>query len=289
MRVAPALMFSALLATGANAADYLRGPISAEPVRPAQSASMDWSGFYVGAQAVYNNAYVDQTSLGPRTGAAGFPNLGVNSVAGELLRFGKPHVGGGGFGGFAGYNTQWDDVILGLEVDYNSAGFTASTVSPSLTRALRDPTNTTTNARFWDTTLGGTARTTVRDVTAFKVRVGASYDRFLPYLAGGFVVGRASSRSTVLGTTQQYEMQPILDPVTSQVIGYNRINLSGVIPANASLKDEGWRWGYTVGAGMDVALTENIFLRGAWDYTQFGTGSVRTGIHGFKGGAGVKF
>lgn len=285
MRLAPALLITMLATTGADAADYLRGPISSEAPAPAPT-TIDWSGTYVGLHAAANNAMVNQSTVSTRLAAASFPNTGVSTTAGNLLAFGRTHETGFGFGGFLGYNTQWDDVILGAEVDYTRGGISATSTSPSVYRPLADGTSTT---RAWDTTIGGQARTVVHDLTTFKVRVGAAFDRFLPFVSAGVAIGRLSTRATSTGSTQFYELQPVLDPVTAQIIGYTRINLQPVYAANGNIKDDGWRWGYNIGAGVDVAVTDNFFLRGGWEYTQFGTGSVRTAIHAFKGGAAVKF
>ena len=42
---------------------------------------------------------------------------------------------GGGFGGFVGYNTQWESVVIGLEASYNSTTVLGS-ASGSLTRVV---------------------------------------------------------------------------------------------------------------------------------------------------------
>jgi opacity protein-like surface antigen len=286
MRLAPALMFTVLATTGAHAADYLRGPISPEPTRAATS-SFDWSGAYVGINAIFNNAYVDQRNMSTPVAGATFPNTTVTTNVPPLIHFGNVHTTGGGFGGYFGYNTQWDDIVLGAEIDYNQAGLRARSGSSTISRNLVDTANT---AQLWDTTLGGEANSHIRDITTAKLRVGVAYfDRFLPFVSGGISIGRISSSASTTGTTQLFELQPILDPVTSQIIGYSRINLTGVVPGNGYVKDSGWRWGYNLGAGMDVGLTENIILRGAWEYSTFGTGRVRTAVNSFKGGAAIKF
>ena len=44
----------------------------------------------------------------------------------------KSVTGGASYGGFIGYNWQWDDVVLGAELNYNhmSLGMTARTIRP---------------------------------------------------------------------------------------------------------------------------------------------------------------
>ena len=49
-------------------------------------------------------------------------------------------------------------------------------------------------------------------------------------------------------------------------------------------------YGYTAGIGMDVALMQNVFIRGEWEYVQFGNfHNLRTNINSVRGGVGIKF
>jgi outer membrane immunogenic protein len=49
-------------------------------------------------------------------------------------------------------------------------------------------------------------------------------------------------------------------------------------------------WGYSVGAGLDWALTPNIFVRGEFDFDQFAPiSNVSVTIAGGRLGAGLKF
>jgi outer membrane immunogenic protein len=49
-------------------------------------------------------------------------------------------------------------------------------------------------------------------------------------------------------------------------------------------------YGFSVGGGLDVALTPNFFLRGEFEYVQFAPISNNTAsISTVRGGAGFKF
>jgi opacity protein-like surface antigen len=49
-------------------------------------------------------------------------------------------------------------------------------------------------------------------------------------------------------------------------------------------------WGFTVGAGLDFAVTQNIFLRAEYEYVQFTpVAGVEININSGRAGLGVKF
>jgi opacity protein-like surface antigen len=49
-------------------------------------------------------------------------------------------------------------------------------------------------------------------------------------------------------------------------------------------------YGLTIGAGLDVALTRNIFLRAEYEYLQFQpVASTIVQINTVRAGAGIKF
>jgi opacity protein-like surface antigen len=100
---------------------------------------------------------------------------------------------------------------------------------------------------------------------------------FLPYGFVGMVVGMGSysisthvdldcTNGITIGECQGYP----LDPRSAQ--------------SNALL------WGYSVGAGLDWALTPNIFLRGEFDFDQFApVSNISLALVSGRVGAGFKF
>src|ERR1044072_7745287 len=108
------------IAHSASAADlgdsFLRGSTVIS-----QPGGNRWDGVYFGAHAGWTTASADfsgatkdllQTSLREST----FANI-VTVPAWKVL--GKADTTGSSFGGFIGYNTQWDGAILGIEGTYN--------------------------------------------------------------------------------------------------------------------------------------------------------------------------
>lgn len=74
---------------------------------------------------------------------------------------------------------------------------------------------------------------------AIRTRVGFSLDRFLPYIAGGLAVSRAK-------------------------FSYDMTQEDAIISSTLT--------GWTLGAGLDYAASDNLILRGEYRYSDFGNG-----------------
>src|SRR3984885_2698153 len=118
---------------------------------PAFKTVYDWTGFYIGGHVGYGGG-----SLGP----------GTNPVPAQGV-FLPPSVTGFIGGYQAGYNRQFSDhVVLGIEAD---ATFESPVDAPRQAPASFNATND-----YYSTVRG---------------RVGYAFDRWLPYLTGGFAWG----------------------------------------------------------------------------------------------------
>src|ERR1700739_729371 len=98
---------------------------------------VNWQGYYVGGQAGYGwsnenfngstsnmiAAMLNDTIIESQMGVSNW-NLGLGKQSSHLSAFGA----------FAGYNAQWDDVVLGVEANYMHGSFGGS---DSATPALR--------------------------------------------------------------------------------------------------------------------------------------------------------
>lgn len=282
MRRATALAMMTLMATTAHAADYLRGPLPEPAMRAPAPQAYDWSGFTIAVLGAHGTGKVDQSTLSTDVANATFPDLGGTSLIAGLVNYGRPTLRGNGFSVAFGYNTMWDDVVVGAEAEYTQLSGVATSAFGPIGRDLYSSTSTSTS---WDTNVSGTARTRVRDYTVGRFRVGTAFDRFLPYATLGIAVGRTSSSAQLTGTTQQYYHD--LDPTTSLP---RATAVSGVIPGNGMTKTSAMTWGYALGAGIDVAITDGIFLRGQYEYLGFGgSKNASLGMNTFKGGIGAKF
>jgi len=251
--------------------DFLRG---SETVGPGTFTR--WSGFYVGGQIGYTNGNADfshstqsgvayalrQTDLELQFAPSTWQVLGTanNSIA--------------SFGGFIGYNTQWEDAIFGVEANINRAGLNLHALSTPIGPLLTAPDS---QGATHTVTMSGTGSITNLDFATLRFRAGYVVGNFMPYAFVGPAFGLANIAVGVTGNNVQCTTTtPILCasfPFTT-TYGLN----SAVL------------YGFTVGGGVDVALTQNIFLRAEVEYDNFDPppGIPLSLITG-RVGAGLKF
>jgi outer membrane immunogenic protein len=222
----------------ASAADMpiLRGAIR-EPA-PACCLAV-WQGFYVGGQAGYGSSTMGLEQFSPvPTSNLVWPFLNDATHRASM------------FGGFAGYNAQYENVVLGFEANYMHGTFTGSSVAERI-----------------DTT-GRTFRSfgamTVKDFGSLRVRGGYTMGSFMPYLFAGLGLGRADTARSMTVT----------DGVQSSTISSDTNNQ--------------FVHGFAAGGGLDWMVFGGLFVRAEYEYLQF-TSTVNTNIHSFRGGVGYKF
>src|SRR6516165_10031751 len=113
--------------SGAHAADLPDMPIL-RGTQGLSTSTVNWQGFYVGGQGGYGSS--DDKFSGTNSDLLGA--LLDHNVIQEMqvsqwnLGLGGISQRSGGYGAFAGYNWQWDDVVLGLEASYLHGSFGAS-------------------------------------------------------------------------------------------------------------------------------------------------------------------
>src|SRR5262245_29573803 len=117
------------LASTALAADYelptLRGSSPYEPVVPVYTR---WTGFYAGGQVGYSAAHTDFSQV-PASLTAFDPLVPFTAPFGAVSAWatmGTNTSSAASYGAFVGYNTQWDEVVLGFEVNYNHTSLSTS-------------------------------------------------------------------------------------------------------------------------------------------------------------------
>ena len=159
-----ALLAAAVCGGGATAADmpddsWLRGSYTEE----GPPSHVRWDGVLLGAQYGYSNLTVD---FADATTAVTLPQSTTNSTQ---------------FGGFLGYNIQWDNLVLGVDGGYNRPS--------SLNKSV----------------VSGTASSSLKlvDYATFRARAGYAFGQFLPYGFVGAAAGRmnySTVSSTVTGS-----------------------------------------------------------------------------------------
>ena len=267
--VLAAMMFGT--AAGAQAADmpdFLRGSVG----QPAPT--VNWQGFYVGGQAGYGSSDENFNGSTANMTQALLANTLIESAMGVAqwnLGLGKESAQSSGFGAFAGYNWQWDDVVVGLDMSYlhgNFGGQATATEARSSDTALAD-------GNFHSVTATSAASIAISDMATFRGRAAYSFGCFLPYVFAGFALGNADIARSI----------NVQDVVSATQFGPG----TALAPLNTTdLESNHLIYGYTAGLGVDVHLIGGLFLRAEWEYLRF-TAAVDTSVNTVRAGLGYKF
>lgn len=170
---------------------------------------------------------------------------------------------GRSYGAFIGYSFQWDQLVLGADLSYNRTSGLDSSVYDGMTRIVTPSTGTDT------VTIIGAASANLKEYATLRARAGYAFGQFLPYGFAGGVVGR---------------------------FDYTRdfyLNVTGADNGTYTLyetKNNAIVAGVTLGLGLDVALTPNVFLRGEWEHNIFAEfDGIRVNTNTARVGLGVRF
>ncbi len=266
----------AFAAPAAHAADlgdsWLRGSM---PAYGDSEPTGAWGGFYIGVQGGYSNANVDFGTANSSQIAYILRNLAVEQerrISGATV-LPERDVRGGNYGFLVGYNTQWEDVVLGVELGY--------------TRLNLDATASDSN-RFWTATTNGytynvglesSAQVKLTDYLTFRGRAGYDLGNFLPYATLGLAVGRAD----VTRSANVYLCEDTTGSTPPACA-------AGLYGSASERKKDTYAVGIAAGLGLDILLTENLFLRGEYEYVRFGSfENVNADLHTVRGAVAAKF
>ena len=265
------------------------------PVRPrfvpGTPVSFRWQGLYLGAHGGYSNAGADFGS-------------GTSSLIGYILRndvvlshvqnwttLGKSDTDKMTYGGFAGYNFQANEIVFGLEGNYNRVAPDGlhNASSDSMTRTFNDDSVAPAGHHFFYTaTVSSAVSARVTDFATVRARAGYALDRFLPY---AFIGGAIGSVDTVRSATVSYTRVDIPDvtvPPAPVITPLPNFNFGP--QTQADRRDGAIAYGYAVGLGVDVAIMPNVFMRAEWEYLQFvPVQDVRLNLNSVRAGLGIKF
>ncbi|MGL4262227.1 MAG: outer membrane protein [Afipia sp.] len=274
-RIVLAMMLAGAV-QGAQAADYpddepiLRGSFPEGLSRRVTR----WQGFYVGGQAAYGSS--DHNFNGATKDIAA-QQLALTTVEQVLAVSTWPVIGGkvshqhAAFGGFAGYNAQWGDTVLGVDASYMHGTFGAKASGTMARQITVDDVN-------YSATATSAASINYTDVLTLRGRAGYAIGSFLPYAFGGVALGLAdSNRSSTIRSRGTYVGT-----------GVPTISDYDVTYSNADNRHGRLMVGYTFGVGAEAMLFGNFFARGEWEYIRF-TGPIDTNINTVRGGLGYRF
>ena len=189
-------------------------------------ATYDWTGFYLGANAgiSWNNSGVDNNF---DVDGDGINDLN-NKIEGDQTAFTA--------GGIVGYNYQIDQIVLGVEADFNYLGFSDSN-SRSVDVIGLDGIDTITGKSSFEADWFGTIRG----------RLGYAIDNVLIYGTGGLAYGHMSADGKVTAS------------------------LAGDTVGTWKGSTDSTNWGWTVGGGMEYGI-DNWSLGLEYLYVDLGSG-----------------
>lgn len=302
--LAPLMLPVTLIEARAADLDYgvLRGP----EYEPAPQV-INWSGGYFGAQGGYSSSTADfKNAYKPLVRSiTAYSTAESDFSASTMLSPRSQGVAAGSFGGYAGYNYSYDNIVLGMEVDY--------------TRFDRTIITNDSIARFKTNSLGyietvdidGSASRRIEDYGTIRARAGYAIDNFLPFVTAGVAIGRVQVVDRVSVRDYGYDQAAYKanqalttgngSPTYVNNFGYasfSQTNPGTSIPAAgtvAGVNKTKIVGGITLGAGVEYALTSNIVLRGEYQYVvlnDFGTNpnynqATITNQNGWRGGIGM--
>jgi len=271
------LLLAALVTAlpAAHAADWPgEGPLrgSFQPPAPAGSTGVRWDGIVFGAQFGLSNMNTDYShATQPLIGS-----LITNSTVSNEVRpqdwVLMPNATSSGrqYGGFVGYNMQWDDVVVGFDVTYNRGVNLGTSASGSIRRVVG-----TSDGVAHDIGALSTASITLLDYAALRFRAGYTFGQFMPFAVLGAAVGRFDQSTSV-------EFRDV------QTSGGGTSTFAP--PVATSGKQNSYVGGFVGGLGVDIALLPNVFLRAEWEYAGFAkVNGISTSMNTGRVGVGVRF
>jgi outer membrane immunogenic protein len=236
----------------------------------------DWRGFYIGGLVSYSDVGADfsNATQGPIALSLQQTQVEAQFAPSSWQVLGSAFNGAAGFGGFAGYNAEYlssyGKVVLGVEANYEHSMVSLVAPNTPISRLV------TLNSGTVDSvTITGAGTLANLDFATLRGRAGWDFNGLLPYMFAGLAVGNTNLNFTETTTLVQNVGTPTVQTF--------------VFPGSAGRSSE-WLWGYAVGAGLDVALTHNFFLRGEYEYVQFQPAdNTVIEINSVRVGGGFKF
>ncbi|MFY9688058.1 MAG: outer membrane beta-barrel protein [Pseudolabrys sp.] len=253
----------------AGAADWpLRGSL------PPQPTYVRWDGWQFGVEAGWGNFRNDFGNSTSPLVAFILRNTTAESEFAPSTWTTLPSgtTNGPVFGGYLGYNMQWEQLVLGVDFGYKYANI-ATGANDSIARQF------VTSDQFLNTvSIDARSQMKLVDYATFRARAGYAWGQFLPYAMVGIAAGRFNYGTTV---TVNYTGTPI-PPAPG--LPFDITNTASSGKTNAVVA------GAVAGLGIDYAVTPGMYLRAEWEYVAFApVNGSRSNINTGKVGVGAHF
>ncbi|AWN46166.1 porin [Methylobacterium terrae] len=284
-----------------RAADLDFGVLRGGSYEPAAAPSLaNWEGIYVGGHGGWSSASFGFGDVFRDPVAQALRATAIETTLGAsgLMHARDMRRDGTSFGAFAGVNYQFDDTVVGVELDYTHLGLTGRS-SDAINRYQIDSAGYLRGAK-----LSGDASTRMDDYATLRARVGYAIGDFLPFVTGGFAIGRAQIAQTVAVRGYEYDQAAYRSNQTadpSQRVYVNNYGYktflqndpgSSVLAAPDIFRPtkEKIVGGIAAGAGIEYAITPNLILRAEYQYVLFNDfDGHKLNLNTVRGGAAVKF
>ena len=260
-----AVMFGAVSSVHAADLPALRGGFY-----DGGTAAVNWAGFYAGAQGGYGSSDVSLnhwTNTEAAQLASRYSVLSALGFSGWVPGFDRQNSHTALWGAFAGYNWQYEDVVVGVEGSYAHGDFGATqTRSASAANNLDGTVFSVTGSEL--------SAVSISDMATFRGRAGYVWGCFLPYAFGGVALGNAdyTKSATFTGSfAAPGGASTSLPPLSATDATHNH-----------------FVYGYSAGVGFDYKLIGGLFLRAEYEYVRF-TAAVDVNINTVRAGLGYKF
>jgi outer membrane immunogenic protein len=241
-----------------------------------------WAGLYIGGEVSYSSATGDfsNTTQDPVAFSLRETALESQVAPSSWQVLGQATHSHAGFGGFIGYNTQYEQLVLGVEANYDQANLSLTAPNSPISRV------TSAGGNNYIVNITGSGSVTDLDFATLRARAGWALGNFLPYGFAGLAVGHDNTNisATVFGTQnpQNQPCTPFPAPASPACVPFSFTGTAG--------RNGEWLYGFTVGAGLDVALTRNVFLRAEYEFVQFTPiAKLQVDVNTARGGLAFKF
>ena len=270
------------LACPALATDYLRGAYGGQAQQ--SSSGVDWAGVYGGVHAGFSSYRVDPDALRNPLAKDALPYSPYQGLLHKTINPPPVDKNTIGFGVFGGVNWQWDDVVLGFESDYTRASIKA--------RGSYGPYGV--SGAFDEDIVGlwsrSTFRSTVSQWATIRGRAGWAAGFFMPYLTAGLALAQADTKADVTGSWERYNYTDEMD-ASGVATGRKIKNVLSTGNFSGALNKSSLLYGAAIGAGIDMQIMPNTFLRAEWQHIQFAPNGAQPdiSINTARVAGGVKF
>ena len=274
-------------APGAFAQEFELPPLrGAEPILSPRPAFAGWEGFYVGGQVGYSVAGANFANSVNDLSSFIMRDTIFEQIVSGLTTLGKSNSNGATYGWFGGYNSQWEGVLLGIELNYNRTALTPAASDSVSLRIANDTTAPSGHHFIYDPfNVTGSAGYHITDIATLRARAGWTVGSFVPYAFLGAAVVRAD---VVRSATISFTRTDVPDPPTPPNPPTPPLPNANFGPVTqADRKDGAFYFGYAAGLGVEICIMPNVFVRGEWEFVDMQ--SMHATINNARTGIGVRF